>query len=80
MNTLTKQQKDRACALGRSDCQGLVAEIKARVLSFDTPEEKVLWWAVFLGNMDDICAAMLGAHAPAAIKQVTAKIHRERLM
>lgn len=73
MSELTKQQSERALALGQHDGHGLVEDIKARVLTFDTEEEKLLWWAAFMGYMGGLCAAELGSGALEAIQQMTAK-------
>ena len=74
MSNLTQQQSDRALALGQHDGAGLVEDIKARVMTFDTEEEKLLWWAAFMGYMGGICAAELGSGALEAIQQMTAQM------
>lgn len=73
MTTLSKQQSDIAIALGQQDGSGLIDDIKQRVRGFGTDEEKLLWWASFMGYMGGICGAELGPGALEAIQQMTAK-------
>lgn len=77
--TLTKQQSARAIALGEHDGHGLLGDIKDRVQGFDTEDEKLLWWAAFMGYLGGICAAELGTGALQAIQQMTAKTTRRVL-
>ena len=73
MSEVTNQQKKRAIALGQQDGHGLIGDIKERVLAFDSEDEKLLWWAAFMGYMGGICAAELGNEALSAIQAMTAK-------
>ena len=73
MSEVTDQQQKRASALGAHDAHGLMEDIKERVLAFDSEEEKLLWWASFMGYMGGVCAGELGNKALPILQVLIAK-------
>lgn len=49
----------------------LLPAIKWHEEQLGTEEEKLLWWATFLGYLGGLCGASLGAGALQAIEQIT---------
>lgn len=73
MSRLSKDEAAQVIAIGDHDGRGFMADIKRRVEGFDTEEEKLLWWAAFLGYMGGICAASVGPGSLQAIQNMTAQ-------
>ena len=69
---MSEQRAKIAMDLAEHDGNTIVAHIKSRVQSFETEEEKIIWWASFMAYLGGLCAAELGSGALSAIKNMTA--------